>query len=139
MAAVAAIASVKAAKPRAIAVNRAKLPWPASQRTIKPKRLLPATRIRTDRRAAVVAAVADAAGADAVRVETVAIDDAPIVEPMSASEAPAADDQPAEEAKPKTRRRPKARQAAEDLGTASAPVEQPAEAAVRARREAQAP
>ena len=61
--------------------------------------------------------------------ETVATDEAPMVEPVIADEAPLADAEPAgEDAKPKTRRRPKARQAAEDLGVASAPVvEQAAE------------
>jgi ribonuclease E len=61
--------------------------------------------------------------------ETVTTDEAPMIEPVIADAAPLADAEPAaEDAKPKTRRRPKARQAAEDLGAAPAPmVDQPAE------------
>ena len=47
---------------------------------------------------------------------TVATEEAPMVEPVIADEAPIADAEPVEETKPKTRRRPKAQKAAEDLG-----------------------
>jgi ribonuclease E len=57
---------------------------------------------------------------------TVATDEAPMVEPVIADEPALADAEPVEEEpKPKTRRRPKARQAAEDLGSEPASAPEP--------------